>query len=86
MQSIGFFLVKVGLNRHKLASPIAKQEGEKFKDCFERFIKDTFEDELADIMIRVMDLAAYKEIDLEKHIALKMRYNAMRPHKHGKLY
>lgn len=65
---------------------VAEQEGEKFKDCFERFIKDTFEDELADIMIRVMDLAAYKEIDLEKHIALKMRYNAMRPHKHGKLY
>lgn len=65
---------------------VAEQQDEKFKECFERFIKDTFEDELADIMIRVMDLAAYKGIDLEKHIALKMRYNAMRPYKHGKLY
>lgn len=59
---------------------------EDFKQYFQEFVKDSFEDELADIMIRVMDLAAYKGIDLEKHIALKMRYNSMRPHKHGKLY
>lgn len=56
------------------------------KKWFEELVKDTFEDELADIMIRVMDLAAFKGIDLEKHIAAKMRYNAMRPHKHGKKY
>lgn len=37
-------------------------------------------------MIRVMDLAAYKKIDLEKHIALKMRYNSMRERLHGKKY
>lgn len=43
-------------------------------------------DELADIMIRVMDLAAFKGIDLEKHIDLKMKYNSLRPHKHGKKY
>lgn len=65
---------------------VAGLEGERFKDSFERFIKDTFEDELADIMIRVMDLAEHKSVDLEKHIILKMRYNSMRPHKHGKLY
>jgi len=41
---------------------------------------------LADIMIRVMDLAAFKGIDLEKHIDLKMKYNSLRPHKHGKKY
>lgn len=53
---------------------------------FESNIKNTFEDELADIMIRVMDLAAFKGIDLEKHIALKMRYNYLREYKHGKKY
>lgn len=57
-----------------------------FQQYFEEYVKDTFEDELADIMIRVMDLAAYKGIDLELHIEAKMRYNAMRPHKHGKKY
>ena len=115
------------------------------KDVFERHIKNTFEDELADIAIRTLDFCAafgvediYSEhcvvpinvgeaflnatwyltfqynyintlkekkqctllkiihiievismrhgINLEKHIALKMRYNETRPYKHGKLY
>lgn len=53
---------------------------------FESFVKDTFEDELADVMIRVMDLAAFKKIDLEWHIKQKMNYNSKREHKHGKKY
>lgn len=53
---------------------------------FESFVKDTFEDELADVMIRVMDLAAYKNIDLEWHIKQKMNYNSKRQYKHGKKY
>lgn len=57
-----------------------------FKYAFVEYCKDTFEDELADIMIRVMDLAAFKGVDLEKHIKAKMEYNALRPHKHGKKY
>lgn len=57
-----------------------------FKEQFENRVKDTFEDELADIMIRVMDLAAFKGIDLESHIKAKMRYNSLRPYKHGKKY
>ena len=59
---------------------------ENFKAEFEHAVKSTFEDELADIMIRVMDLAAYKGIDLDNHIKVKMRYNAMRGYKHGKKY
>jgi NTP pyrophosphatase (non-canonical NTP hydrolase) len=56
------------------------------KTYFEDTVKNTFEDELADIMIRVMDLAAYRGIDLESHIKAKMRYNSTRPRKHGKNY
>ena len=59
---------------------------EDFKQNFFESIKDTFEDELADIMIRVMDLAAFKGIDLEAHIKAKMRYNSLMEHKHGKKY
>lgn len=59
---------------------------EDFVPSFQSGTKDTFEDELADIMIRVMDLAAYKGVDLEAHIKAKMRYNSTRPHKHGKKY
>ena len=57
-----------------------------FKSQFENRVKNTFEDELADVIIRVLDLSAYKNIDIESHVKAKMRYNAMRPHKHGKSF
>ena len=53
---------------------------------FQAFIKDTFEDELADAVIRICDMCGYLNIDLEKHIELKMKYNATREYKHGKKY
>jgi NTP pyrophosphatase (non-canonical NTP hydrolase) len=62
-----------------------KDENE-FKACFESYCKDTFEDELVDIMIRVMDLAESKGIQLETHMKAKMRYNVLRPYLHGKQY
>ena len=55
-----------------------------FKEHFELNIKNTFGDELADAMIRIMDLAEWKGIDLEFHIQQKMRYNSMREKLHGK--
>lgn len=57
-----------------------------FQVQFANDVKDTFEDELADIMIRVMDLAAFKGVNLEAHIKAKMRFNSLREHKHGKKY
>lgn len=42
--------------------------------------------ELADAMLRIMDLAERRRVDLEKCIRLKLKYNATRPHKHGKRY
>lgn len=59
---------------------------ESFKEQFLEHYKDTFEDELADIFIRLLDLAAYKKVDLAKHVEAKMRYNATREYKHGKKY
>lgn len=53
---------------------------------FEVNIKDSFQDELADAVIRIADMAAYMAIDLEAHIIAKMRYNETRPAKHGKKY
>jgi len=39
--------------------------------------------ELADAVIRIMDYFGYKKWDLEKMIALKMRFNETRPYRHG---
>lgn len=71
----------------QISNPLSYQiNAEDFKTAFIKDIKDTFEDELADIVIRVMDLAAYRGIDLENHIKAKMRYNSYREYKHGKKY
>lgn len=77
-----FFEVEATINpNHE-----SKAEVSIWKDLFHKHIKDTFEDEIADAMIRLMDLAAYMGIDLEKHISLKVAYNATREYKHGKKY
>jgi len=59
---------------------------EMFKHHFELYIKDTFEDEIADSFIRLFDLCGGLGIDIEKHIDLKLRYNSTRTFKHGKRY
>lgn len=53
---------------------------------FEADVKDTVEDELADALIRILDLAGWLNIDLERHVALKIEYNAGRERLHGKSY
>ena len=60
--------------------------GDSFEDAFKKNIKDTFEDEIADVAIRLLDLVGKMGIDIEKHISLKMQYNATRQYKHGKAY
>ena len=57
-----------------------------FEYSFKLHIKDTFEDEIADTLIRILDLAGGTGIDLEKHINAKVRYNKTRPRLHGKKY
>ena len=61
-------------------------EDDEFQYDYANAVKGSFEEELADIIIRVMDLAAFKNIDLEAHIQAKMRYNSLREYKHGKKY
>ena len=58
----------------------------KQPSLFQEYIKDTFEDEIADAMIRLFDLCGYLNINIEKHIDLKLKYNQGRPNKHGKNY
>lgn len=43
-------------------------------------------EELADVMIRVMDYTAFKGIPIGFHIIEKMKINRDRPYKHGKKF
>ena len=42
-------------------------------------------EEMADILIRLCDLAGYLEINLGRAVSMKMEHNKMRPRKHGKI-
>lgn len=50
---------------------------------FQSKVKDTFEDEIADSIIRLFDLCGHLEIDIESHIERKMHYNATRGYRYG---
>lgn len=47
-------------------------------------VKDTLEDEMADSIIRALDMCGYLNIDIQAHVEAKMRYNSTRGYKHGK--
>lgn len=57
-----------------------------FSSYFTEDVKDTFEDEIADSIIRLLDLSAGLGIDIEKHINAKVKFNISRPKLHGKEY
>ena len=57
-----------------------------WKADFEELVKDGFEDEIADTLIRLGDLCGYLGIDIDSHIRAKMAYNATREKLHGKKY
>lgn len=55
----------------------------EFVIFYEQYFKGNFEEEMADVLIRLIQFSAFKKIDLDAHVAAKMRYNSLRPHKHG---
>lgn len=67
----------------EIDKPLTKEE---FQQAFRFNIKDHFQDEIADAIIRLFDLCGGLGINIETHIALKLAYNQTRPNKHGKKY
>lgn len=55
-------------------------------EAFKNEVKDTVEDEIADVVLRVLDFCGANGIDIDSHIRAKLRYNETRPFKHGKKY
>lgn len=74
------------IRKNKFANDIQYRiENETFNPIdFEKHIKDTQEDEIADCIIRLLDYCAEKEIDIEFFINEKLKYNATREYMHGK--
>jgi len=53
---------------------------------FEKYVKDSFEDEIADAFIRLFDFCGGHGVNIGKHIQYKLRYNRTREYKHGCKY
>jgi NTP pyrophosphatase (non-canonical NTP hydrolase) len=65
------------------------KNGEHIKDktlAKTRWVKDTYEDEIADCFIRLADLCQAQGIDIEWQIKNKLKFNSTRPTKHGKKF
>lgn len=71
-EDLRFYVTESGLNSS--LKPVSTSR-------FEKHVKNTFEDELADAVIRILDIAEGLRIDLEWHIRAKVDYNKTRPHK-----
>lgn len=78
-------MAEVGAARH-IVLKMAEMDMAMFPEYFRSLVKDTVQDELADAIIRLLDLSAYMGIDIDAHIAAKLAYNATRPRLHGKAY
>ena len=68
-------------------SPSSIQSSEEIeKNAYDIYIKNSFEDELADVIIRVLDICGYLDINIERNVLAKMRYNKTRDKLHSKKY
>jgi hypothetical protein len=56
---------------------VNEKDDEQFSIWYKNLIKGTFEEEMADILIRLLDLCGSKDIDIESHVKAKLRYNFM---------
>lgn len=68
------------------ADKMAYVESDDTAQAFKDYIKDSFEDEIADAVIRLLDMCGGFGIDIDFHVTSKLMYNSSRPYKHGKNY
>lgn len=66
-----------------LRGATANMSDEHFMLFYEGNVKGNFEEEIADLVIRALQFSRFKNLDLDTHVAAKMRFNKLRPHKHG---
>lgn len=55
-------------------------------DLYLQGVKDTFEGELCDALMRLLDAIAFYNVDADRIIKNAMEYNRLRPDKNGKKY
>lgn len=89
---IGLVATKLALIASEVSEALAvhrneyTDDGEDIHTQMTPVQEDDFTGELADIVIRTLDLAAYYDLDIGNAIVDKMAVNRERPFRHGKRY
>jgi len=87
MQAVHLLAVEKGWwDKHRELPELLCLVHAEVSECLEAYRENNaagVAEELADIIIRVFDIAAAANIDLEKAIKEKHDYNKTRPYRHG---
>lgn len=75
--------VKVALMHSELSEALEAWRTKRCDAWVDNGKPEGFPVELADCVIRILDVCEYLGIDLETHMAAKHAFNKTRPHKHG---
>ena len=75
---------KIALMHSELSEALEADRKDLMSDHIEGFTG--VEEELADVIVRVLDFAAQHNLRLTEALIAKMRFNLSRPFKHGKSY
>jgi NTP pyrophosphatase (non-canonical NTP hydrolase) len=62
------------------------KEDDKFIIQFQRDVRGSIDEEIADAIIRLLDICGGYDVDIDRVVKLKMHYNSLRAHMHGKKY
>lgn len=62
----------------------AWRDGSQYNQCDKPIPLSCSEEELADFVIRALDVSSRLGIDIQRAIEIKHEYNKTRPYKHGK--
>ena len=80
-----FIAQKIALVGTELSEAVEAMRKQGYEDNgYGIGVKDSFADEIADTIIRLLDLCGELEIDIDTQIEWKMAHNRGRAEKHGK--